>query len=112
MHFPENKISGYTTKLPLKVVLEGDWECGLAEVHYPLTFYNVVNDEFAIRKSVPEPSTQKQLPQLTIPNGHYGKGNIMDSVNKFIADTNTKITINKHTRKATVPMGRVTRCFS
>ena len=38
MYFPENKISEYTTKLPCEIVLDGEWECGLAEVHYPLTF--------------------------------------------------------------------------
>ena len=43
--------------------------------------------------------------ELTIPNGHYKKGDITALVNKFIADTNVKITINKHTGKATVATG-------
>ena len=91
MYFPENKISGYTTKLSQEVVSEGEWECGLAEVHYPL-YYNAINNEFAIRKSMSEPSMQKQLSHLTIHNGHYRKGDIADLVYEFIADTDVKIT--------------------
>ena len=42
MYCPENLIVGFTTKLPCEIVLEGEWECGLIEVHCPLTFYNVI----------------------------------------------------------------------
>ena len=31
-YFPENKISGFTTKLPREIVLDGSWECGVTEV--------------------------------------------------------------------------------
>ena len=48
---------------------------------------------------------QKQLPTPTIPNVHYRKGDVMASVNKFIADTDAKIIINKHTAKATMATG-------
>ena len=106
MYFMENKISGYTIKLPWEVILDGAWECGIAEVHYTITFYNVVSDELTIRKVVSEPNTQNHATQLTIPNGHYWKGDVTETVNKFIADTKAKITINKHTGKVTVATGR------
>ena len=62
MYFPENKISGYTTKLLREIVLDSkcEWECGLAGVHYPLTFYNVVADELSIIKAA-DPSVQRKL---------------------------------------------------
>ena len=43
-YFPENTLSGYTTKLPREIQLDGSWECGVAEVRYPLTFFNVSED--------------------------------------------------------------------
>ena len=52
----------------MEIILDGMWECGLAEIHYPLMFYNVVNNELAIRKAVTEPTMQQKLPQLTVPN--------------------------------------------
>ena len=52
MYFSEHIISGDTRKLTRQIILDSDWECGLAEVHYLLTCYNVVNDELAIRKAV------------------------------------------------------------
>ena len=43
-YFPENTLSGFTTKLLREIVLNGTWECGVAEVRYPLTFFNVSED--------------------------------------------------------------------
>ena len=71
----------------------------------PLTFCNVVSNDLTIRKAVVDPSTGKQLLQLTIPTAHYRKGDITEMVNKFITDTEVKIIINKHTRNATVATG-------
>ena len=75
MYFSKNKISGYTTKLPCEIVLDGEWECGLAEVHYPLTFYNIVADKLSIIKAA-EPSIQQKL---AIPKGHYRKKDVINS---------------------------------
>ena len=43
-YFPENTVSGYTTNLPREIVLDGVWECGVSEVQYPLSFFNVSED--------------------------------------------------------------------
>ena len=39
--FPENKISDYMVHLPKDLSLPGSWECGLAEIMFPKTWYNV-----------------------------------------------------------------------
>ena len=52
-----------------------------------------------------EPTMWKQMPQFTVLNGHYRKGDVMDLVNDFIVDTGAKIKISKHTRKAIVSTG-------
>lgn len=36
--FPENRTCCYITQLPRSIQLTGEWEVGLAEIHYPLTF--------------------------------------------------------------------------
>ena len=49
-YFSDNTISAYTTKLPHEIGLEGDWECGVSEVRYRKTFYNVEDREISITK--------------------------------------------------------------
>jgi hypothetical protein len=39
--FPENTVSKYITKLPSTLEFHGNWEVGLAEIIFPMTFYNV-----------------------------------------------------------------------
>lgn len=36
-----NTIANYTTKLPQRIILEGEWEVGLAEISYTLSWYNI-----------------------------------------------------------------------
>lgn len=36
--FPDNRTCCFITQLPRTIQLTGDWEVGLAEIHYPLTF--------------------------------------------------------------------------
>ena len=39
--FPENKTSDFKVHLPKSVSQEGSWECGLAEIQYPRSWYTV-----------------------------------------------------------------------
>jgi len=41
--YPENTVAKFTTKLPQPMTLEGEYEVGLAELIYPLTWYNINN---------------------------------------------------------------------
>ena len=63
-YFPENTLSGYTTKLPRDIVLNGVWECGVAEVRYPLTFFNVSESMSIIKVYDPPPLQQTLLFRL------------------------------------------------
>ena len=80
MYFPKNKMLGFTTKLLHEIVLDGEWECGLTEVHYLLTFHNVVGDEISLIRL---PNKNFQLIIYVTP-GHYTKGDVGDTINKFI----------------------------
>ena len=44
MH-PDNALAHYITDLPQRIDLTGEWECGLAEIQYPHTWYNVRVDD-------------------------------------------------------------------
>ena len=46
MHeFPNNTLTHFQTKLPSQINLVGEWEVGLAEICYPLSWYNIRRDE-------------------------------------------------------------------
>ena len=40
-YFPDNTMTRYTTKLPKRIQLEGDWEVGLAEIQYTRLWFNI-----------------------------------------------------------------------
>ena len=50
--FPNNTLTEYRIGLPQTVSLTGDWEVGVAEVHYPHSWKNVqgnFQDRFYVR---------------------------------------------------------------
>ena len=43
--FPANTLTQYVTKLPDRFDLIGEWEVGLSEIQYPISWYNVGKEE-------------------------------------------------------------------
>jgi hypothetical protein len=43
--YPNNTVTEYATKLPHPLELDGQWEVGLVEMTYPITWYNVERGE-------------------------------------------------------------------
>ena len=41
----DNTLTHYTTDLPRRIDLVGEWECGLTEMQYSHTWYNVTEDD-------------------------------------------------------------------
>ena len=114
-YFPENKISGFTTKLPREIVLDGLWECGVTEVQYPLTFFNVL-DNMAVIKA--QNTNRLHTVSVTgfhaigdvtdhlhISPGFYTKGEVINKINGFISDDGGEVKIDKHTGKVNVTTG-------
>ena len=50
---PDNTLTHYVTTLPKRILLQGQWECGLVEVQYPHSWHNVVDDDAAFAVSLP-----------------------------------------------------------
>ena len=44
--FPDNKTSDFKVQLPKSVSLKGSWECGLAEIQYPQSWYTQYLDHW------------------------------------------------------------------
>lgn len=56
MHvFPDNKISHFKTQLPKRISLQGEWELGLAEIHYPFDFVTIPSSQFWVGLEYNEP---------------------------------------------------------
>ena len=43
--FPENTLTQYVTKLPDRFDLLGEWEVGLSEIQYSISWYNVSKED-------------------------------------------------------------------
>ena len=61
-YFPNNTLTGYTTKLAEPITLKGQWEVGLCEIQYPFTWHNVTKSNCALRVNDRE---------ICIPVGYY-----------------------------------------
>ena len=60
MH-PDNTLTHYVTALPQRIDLTGEWECGLAEVQYPHTWYNVTeNDVWFFLNTIDAPDSSRR----------------------------------------------------
>ena len=42
---PNNTLTNFVTTLPLHLNLNGEWECGLAEINYPHNWFNVTQED-------------------------------------------------------------------
>ena len=100
-YFPENTLSGFTTKLPREVVLNGTWECGVAEVRYPLTFFNV-SEDMSLSKVYDGTSHQQSL---LFESGFYTTNEVVDQINAFIGEERGEVKVDKHTGKSQLTIG-------
>jgi hypothetical protein len=99
-YFPENTLSGYTTKLPREIQLDGSWECGVSEVRYPLTFYNV-EDEMIFIKA--KGTFQHQIVRFS--PGYYTTNDVLKKINPAISKFGGDIKIGGHSGKIRMTTG-------
>lgn len=84
--FPDNTLTHFRTQLAHPVCLEGSWECGLSEIYFPRTWFNVIKANNAIH-IIPAGAEDNRLwTKVTIPHGHYESGEaLVDALNKKIS---------------------------
>ena len=114
--FPNNTLTEYRVGLPQTVSLTGDWEVGLAEIHYPHSWKSVqgnFQDRFYVRDQ--ELSGVWEL--LIIPPGHYASIEAILSKMKELVDNekrfndDVRFSYDTLSRKVTVHLQNNTELF-
>ena len=78
---PDNTLAHYITDLPHRIHLTGEWECGLAEIQYPHTWYNVTEADVWFFLS--ENDTTGRISSTKLSSGYYNDPlTLMYHVNK------------------------------
>ena len=79
--YPDNTLAHYITDLPRLIDMTGEWECGLAEIQYPHTWYNIgmYDTWFFLNETIAMDLT----PSARISAGYYKSPmSLMNHVNK------------------------------
>lgn len=74
--YPDNTLAHYNTRLAAPVDLQGEWEVGLAEVSYPLSWYNVRRGEIMEWRIRVGPRPDQHISFALVP-GVYTTPNIL-----------------------------------
>ena len=106
--YPDNTLVHYITDLPQRIDLSGEWECGLAEIQYPQSGYNigVYDTWFFLNETIPMGLT----PSAKISVGYYKSPmTLMNHVNKGLNSMATdkvqaKLSYSSITQKITLLM--------
>ena len=106
--YPDNTLAHYITDLPQRIDLTGEWECGLAEIQYPHTWYNIGVDDRYFFLNEHEPVSR--IPSAKISAGYYkGPVTLMNHINKGLRrmsteKTRAKLSNSSITQKMTLHM--------
>ena len=106
--YPNNTLAHYITDLPRRIDLSGEWECGLAEIQYPHTWYNIrPTDTWLFLNETIELG---QPPNAKISAGYYkSPTSLINHVNKTLDSMSTdklraKLSYSAITQKMTLHM--------
>lgn len=69
-YFPDNTIGTFTSQLPYSLNLEGQWECGLAEIEYTNSWKNVFNAWIQLN-IITKPKRKIVSKRVTLQDGYY-----------------------------------------
>ena len=68
--FPNNTLTEYRVCLPQSIILSGDWEVALTDIHYPHSWNNIQGD-FRNRFYLRNQEFDGMWEALIVPPGHY-----------------------------------------
>ena len=92
--FPENTLTQYVTKLPDRFDLLGEWEVGLSEIQYPISWYNVSKEDVQLEMYHVDPSFSSNTAavyDVSPPPGHYDSPEaLVKQINSTIASKENK----------------------
>nr|DAC81379.1 TPA_asm: penton [Parasteatoda house spider adintovirus] len=94
MHiFPDNTMSHFSTKLPKRLELLGEWEVGLVEIIYPRMWNNITEDGNSYEYNLGNGVKKKN----SIPSGFYDSVN--EIIDQFEKNIRIKLGYNKFSKK-------------
>ena len=103
---PENTLTRYVTSLPQRISLSGQWQCGLVEIQYPHSWYNVRSDNawFAIAT---DSGNNIDIGKIEV--GYYDRPERMiAAINRTLKEASDKknvtLSYSKITQKVTVDL--------
>ena len=86
--YPNNTLANYITKLPQLFDLTGEWEVGMSEIQYPISWYNISKHEAKMLMKLDE---QKTMVDISPPEGLYDTADILvKQINSSIARVEEK----------------------
>ena len=106
--YPDNTLAHYITDLPRRIDLTGEWECGLAEIQYPHTWYNITDEDVWFFLNEKNPTGL--VPSTKLACGYYrGPVTLMNRVNRGLRLMSTdkvraKLTYSMITQKMMLHM--------
>ena len=112
--FPENTLTHYVTKLPDRFDLLGEWEVGLSEMQYPISWYNVSKEDVQLEMYHVDPSSSSgaaAVHDVSPPPGHYDSPDaLVKQINATIASKESKknlirFSYNEISKKITITFG-------
>ena len=113
--FPNNKTSSYTTKLAKEIILHEDYEIGLSSIHFPLTYYNVSQNEFKVfevRESASfdndttVSSTRMKMVEIdSMPEGRYPPETMVEEMFKRIPSSVIEASVSTYNRRIKLKIG-------
>lgn len=83
--YPSNTLTNYVTKLPQAVDLTGEWEVGLFELQFPVSYYNVTDEETKLLMYTNFDGKMIRT-DVSPPSGYYeNPGLLVREINEVIA---------------------------
>ena len=113
-YFPNNTLSNYVTKLPQPFDLKGEWEVGLSEIQFPITWYNLNENESRLHVTMYDDTQQFIQAFVSPPIGHYEHPNVLiKQINEAIAKIELftraiRFSYNEISRKITITFDKKT----
>ena len=107
--FPNNKISSYTTKVAKEIILYEDYEIGLSSIHFPLTYFNVKKDEFAIHEvAKPSPNNPMKIVRQieSVPEGRYPTETMVEDIFKRIPSSILDVQVSNVNCRTHIKVGK------
>ena len=83
-YFPENTVSNYVTKLASRLTFTGEWEVGLVEMSYTLSWFNVSKKHKILLLYWQHGKAIKIDKNVYVPKGRY------DTIEEFVLQINSQ----------------------